>query len=98
MASGEAEIGPLSDLTSLDTLLLSDNQISEIGPLSTLTSLISLDLNQNQINDISPLVDNLGIDLGDWVRIMNNALECDEEDLDDITTLEERDVNLEHDC
>jgi Leucine-rich repeat (LRR) protein len=57
-----------------------------------------LDLLNNDITDISPLVENLGIDAGDLVNIHLNDLECDQEDLDDITELQERGVWVDHDC
>jgi hypothetical protein len=40
----------------------------------------------------------LGIGSGDDVDITENELECDQEDLDDIAELEERGVDLGHDC
>eukprot|EP01051_Picozoa_sp_SAG22_P009708 SAG22_NODE_828_length_6952_cov_8.477240_3_plen_116_part_00 len=46
---------PLSALTSLTTLYLSENRITDIAPLSTLTSLWELELGNNQITDITPL-------------------------------------------
>ena len=39
----------------LDSIFLSNNQISDISPLQNLTSLQTLSLNNNQISDISPL-------------------------------------------
>ena len=63
-----------------------------------MTGLVELNLNSNQISDIGPLVDNAGIDDGDEVNIIENAFECDQEDLDDIDELESRGVNVQHDC
>ncbi|MBC2140531.1 leucine-rich repeat domain-containing protein, partial [Listeria innocua] len=50
-----SDISPLSGLTKLTTLRISDSNVSDISPLSGLTNLTSLDLRNNQISDISPL-------------------------------------------
>jgi len=48
-------ISPLSALTNLTLLDLSDNQLRNISPLSKLTNLTTLYLYHNQTSDISPL-------------------------------------------
>jgi hypothetical protein len=45
------------------------------------------------------LVDNTGLDSEDYVYITENSLDCeDPETLSDIEILEERGVDLDHDC
>ena len=50
-----SDLSPLSNLTNLRWLDLSDNAISDISPLAGLTNLRNLDLSDNAISDISPL-------------------------------------------
>ena len=49
------DISPLSGLTMLKTLTLSENNISNIDALSEMTELTHLALQENKIEDISPL-------------------------------------------
>ena len=62
-----SDITPLTEMTSLESLLLSNqfehtegfwrsNLLSDIAPIAGLTNLIVLELSENRINDISPLV------------------------------------------
>ena len=92
------DISPLNNLTSLTVLQLAGNGISDIDSLSNMNGLTFLMLSDNEISDIGPLVDNLGLDDGDHVRMWYNSLECDKEDLNDISILEDRGVELDHDC
>lgn len=46
---------PLSKLTNLKKIDLSDNRISDVSSLSKLTNLNAIELNDNQISDLSPL-------------------------------------------
>ncbi|HLP61272.1 MAG TPA: COR domain-containing protein, partial [Candidatus Deferrimicrobium sp.] len=46
---------PLSPLTNLTELYLSDNQLTDLMPLSPLTNLALLDLRGNQLTDLTPL-------------------------------------------
>ena len=50
-----SNLSPLSNLTKLTSLSLSDNSISDISALSNLTNLTWLDLWENSISDISVL-------------------------------------------
>ncbi len=50
-----SDLEPLSRLTDLSTLSLSDNEISDLAPLSRLTELDVLNLNGNDVSDISSL-------------------------------------------
>ena len=69
-----SDISPLAGLTNLTCLLLYWNQIDDISALSGLTSLTFLNLYSNQIRDISALVQNVGLDAGDTVDILQNPL------------------------
>ena len=51
-----------------------DNQISDISALSSLTSLTLLYLQGNQISNIYPLVQNEGLDNGDYADLGDNPL------------------------
>jgi Leucine-rich repeat (LRR) protein len=50
------DVVPLSGLTSLSRLDLSDNYIQDLTPLAGLTALTTLVLNYNKIQDVAPLV------------------------------------------
>ena len=50
-----ADIFPLQYMTHLETLILSDNNITSITPLADLTTLTDLWLADNNISDITPL-------------------------------------------
>jgi Leucine-rich repeat (LRR) protein len=53
--NGISDVTPLTALTNLDTLALTNNQISDITPLAGLTNLTTLSLIDNQISDTTPL-------------------------------------------
>jgi len=87
------DISFLSGLKKLQLLAIPCNEISDISPLSKLTSLRNIDLSINKITDMSPLVDNPGIDRGDYVYLEGNPLS--EESISIyIPILEERGVNV----
>ena len=50
-----SDLTPLSGLTNLTYLYLTDNDITDITPLSGLTSLEWLDLDRNRLTDLTPL-------------------------------------------
>lgn len=56
-----ADIAPLSSLTNLESLSLSNNSISDISALKTLTSLNFLQLDGNSVSDLSPLASLSGL-------------------------------------
>jgi hypothetical protein len=88
-----ANIDSLSNLTSLQYLHLDSNQIDSIDALSGLINLTHLYLDSNQIESIYPLVQNYGLDSGDYVWLRNNPLS---DTLTDayIDTLEARGVTV----
>ncbi len=49
------DLGPLSEVASLNRLVLSGNKVSDLGPLAGLSNLETLFLDDNQISDLSPL-------------------------------------------
>jgi hypothetical protein len=58
-----------------------------------------MSLESNQISDISSLADNKGLGYDERVDIEMNSLECsDTETVLHIQTLEERGVDVKHDC
>ena len=69
-----SNLTPLIDLTGLTSLTLDYNQISDLTSLSNLTALTRLSLDANQITDILPLVENPGMDDGDWLHLTENSL------------------------
>jgi Leucine-rich repeat (LRR) protein len=52
---GNGDIIPLSEMTALTSLELTNNQISDLAPLSGLNSLLFLFLESNLITDLTPL-------------------------------------------
>jgi Leucine-rich repeat (LRR) protein len=83
----------------LNNLSLSHNNIVDISPLVGLTMLDWLTLHHNKIVDVEPLLANWGINSGDWLLIEKNSLDCGNlETLDILAALEERGVNIRHDC
>jgi len=53
----DSDLNDLSQLTSLESLSLSDNKLSNLAPLSQLSALTFLDVSGNGISDISALSD-----------------------------------------
>ena len=94
-----SDIGPLSGLTNLATLEMHVNQVSDVSPLAGLINLTTLDVHENRIADIGTVVSNAGIDNGDYVDIRWNHLSLTpgSQDMEDISTLLGRGVNLEYD-
>ncbi len=72
-----SDISALAGLTALISLYLNFNQVSDISALAGLTALTFLALDSNQFSDLQPLVDNSGIDLGDFVYISGNPLDSE---------------------
>ena len=68
------DISAVSDLTNLTWLWLNENKIIDISAVSGLTNLVQLYLNDNQISDIYPLVENTGLDSGDFLQLNSNPL------------------------
>lgn len=87
-----SDLGPLSGLDNLAMLGLSYNNISDLSPLSELAAPWALQLSFNNISSIQPLVDNPEINAGDHVHLMGNPLS--DEAIADISTLEDRSVNV----
>ena len=92
-----SNISALSGLINLDNLDLGGNKISNISALVGLTKLIWLKLNPNQISDIKPLVDNSGINSGDYVVLLNNTLSATSCTFY-IPQLKNRGVTVDHNC
>jgi Leucine-rich repeat (LRR) protein len=46
---------PLSELTSLATLIISGTQVNDLTPIRNLTELVKLDLSSTKVNQLSPL-------------------------------------------
>ena len=63
---------PLSRLTRLKYLVLSNNQVRDISPLVGLTNLETLYLENNQIRDISPLA---GLANLEYLNLNDNQIE-----------------------
>ena len=91
-----SDISPVSNLTNLVGLWSNYNQVSDISSVSNLNNLTDLNVSSNQVSDISPLVNNSGIDLGDNIDVRYNNLYLSEgsEDMDNINTLLDREVDL----
>jgi len=85
-----SNIDSLSGLTSLQYLHLDSNQIGNIDALAGLINLTHLYLDSNQIDSIYPLVQNYGLDSGDYVSIRDNPIS----DTLYIDTLEARGVTV----
>lgn len=89
---GLTDLRALSELSELRFLFVSRNEINDLSGLETLTNLEELGLSDNNISDIQPLVDNPGLDAGDFIRINNNPLSA--EAFEDIETLRARGVEV----
>ena len=88
------DISALSGLTNLRKLYLSNNRIVNITPLEGLTNLTDLYLYANQIINLQALVNNAGLDDGDWVGIRDNYIDLTpgSQDMLDIEALQRRGV------
>ena len=64
--------GALRGLSNLSLLDANRNRISDISGLSALTNLRRVYLAVNLVADVSPLVENVGLGLGDYVRLDGN--------------------------
>jgi internalin A len=69
------DIAPLSKLTQLMTVDLSNNSVKDLGPLRGLKELKWVNLTGNMIANVEPLLDNDGLGLGDRVMLDRNKLE-----------------------
>ncbi len=91
-----SDISALSGLTNLTDLGLVYNQISDLSSLANLTEIVNLYLDHNQIVDIQPLVDNSGMDDGDYLVLNDNPLS--QHSVNDlIPILEARGVDVDYD-
>ena len=93
-----SDLSPLSTLTNLERLDLSDNPnslshygISDVSPLASLTNLKWLYLSSNDIEYVWPLIDNTGLGEGDLVDLRGNPL-SDRSLNNEIPVLEDRGV------
>ena len=77
------DVRPLAALTGLQSLYLSDTEVSDVGPLAALTGLRSLDLLGTQVSGVGPLAALTGLQSlylrgtqvsDDGVRDLQNAL------------------------
>ncbi len=66
-----SNLSPLSNLTSLETLVLENNSISDVTPLSNMTRLIRLDLSSNNISNVTPLSNLTSLE---WLWLNNNSI------------------------
>ncbi|UCG54805.1 MAG: leucine-rich repeat domain-containing protein [Dehalococcoidia bacterium] len=92
----QQDISALSPLTNLTELRLIGNKISDLSSLAPLTNLTGLELCRNQISDIYPLIENSGLDAGDWVCLEDNNLDLGEssENMENVRILEQRGVRV----
>ncbi|MFC2095522.1 hypothetical protein ACFLSW_03685 [Candidatus Bipolaricaulota bacterium] len=98
-ASGQgiADLTGLEKLKSLVTVDLSNNRIRDVSALRGLSDLNAADLEGNLIWDITPLAENAGLGSGDWISLLSNMLDTDNQSSDDMTLirwLEERGVQV----
>lgn len=98
-----SDISSLSGLTKLSDLNLVYNQISDISALTGLINLNRIVIWSNQIYSIKPLVDNSGINSGDYIGLTFleygvgnplNTTSC----TDYIPQLQDRGVRIDHSC
>ncbi len=91
-----SDISPLASLTSLQTVDMRFNSVEDISALKNLNKLKGLNLSYNEIKDISSLVENIGIDAGDYVDLRWNKLDLTPPStaLNDIETLKKRGVTI----
>ena len=90
------DLSPLAPLTQITHLECSSNQIADISPLEGLINLQWMSVSNNNIQGILPLVNNTGIDSGDYVDISYNLLDLtpDGTDMTNISLLLQRGVDL----
>ena len=84
------DLSPLTKLTDLTWLNLSQNNISDISPLAELTNLIWLDIGGNNLSNISPVTELINLTA---LRLWRNNIE-DISPVADLTHLTE--LNLNH--
>lgn len=106
LANTVGDIAPLTTLTNLSVLDLSNNDIQDLGPIAGLFNLDLLFLRGNDISDLDPLVanaDNGGLRAGDTVILEPGPLGFDEQGmavaptnstLANLAILAERGVNV----
>ena len=92
-----SDLAPLTELTALKILSLTDNQITDLAPLAGLTALELLSVNDNAVTSLAALVANEGLTYGAWISLTGNPLDCATES-DHITELESRGITLLTDC
>ncbi len=92
------DISFIEEYTNIVNLYLGDNQLTDIGFLQELDYLKNLSLNDNQIDDIQPLVDNSGIESGDWIDLSYNKLNIKpgSQDMNNINALINRGVDVDY--
>ncbi len=69
------DISPLSNLVLLSYLELENNAVEDISALENLALLYLVNLAENMVTNIEPLVNNLGINYGDTIYLLNNPLD-----------------------
>lgn len=62
-------------LPGIEQLSIASNNLDAIGALKNLQQLKSLDLSNNRISSLQPLVENPGLDDGDWLDVSENCLD-----------------------
>ncbi len=86
----------VANMPNLEVIKLHTNPMSDITPLEGLLNLRTAKLHTMEITDITALVNNPGIDDGDWVMLGSNPLSEQATDID-IPILIERGVRVDLD-
>lgn len=69
------QLTPLTNLTNLQHLFAENNQIQDISALQSLEQLRTIRLEKNAITDLTSLVNNKGLNFGDYLGIWDNQLD-----------------------
>lgn len=91
------DVSPLSGLFALRSLHLDFNVITDVVPLGGLSQLTKLTLANNALPDLTPLLDNQGLDAGDFLDITANPIDCAREHAT-VSALESRGITVATDC
>ena len=88
----------LAGLKELSVLDLSNNQVADIYSLTNLLQLTTVNLQNNRIYDLAPLLNNPGLDSGDYIDLRGNQLFLVEgsTNMVDIQTLQDRGIGVDY--
>jgi hypothetical protein len=88
-----SDLSPLARLSNLKVLIVYENHVADLTPLRNLTSIEFLDLSDNDIVDLAALLQNPGLNQGDYLILRGNLL-SEEAQEEQVPLLRSRGVNV----